>query len=232
MKEKEKLLLIQIIPNFISIFIFIIIISSINCECPYIISLKPSFIEKYINYKIIQCITKIGINIPKNILLFIMSGLCLLYLLCFIITFIKLSSTISKYCSNFDYLKNKFYDYLGLKNAKKKQIIEEVGLEEVKRESKETKEKEEEEEQSEKKEKSDEEKEKSEESNKSNKTSIHKNKSNTNKDQNDNNDLMNNNNNPYYNYYNNYNSNYYNPYYQYQMYNQYMMNYLRYFNKK
>ena len=144
MKKKKKLFLIRIIPNFISIFIFIFMISLINCECPYIIPLNPSFIEKYINYKIIQCITKVGINIPKNILLFIMSGLCFIYLLCFIITFIKLSSTISTYCSNFDSLKNKFYNYLGMKNSKRNQILEEVRLDEVKRTSKETKEKEEE----------------------------------------------------------------------------------------
>ena len=62
-----------------------------------------------------------------------MSDLCLLYLLCFIITFIKLSSTISKYCSNFDSLKNKLYDYLGLKLRKERQYLEEVRLDEVKR---------------------------------------------------------------------------------------------------
>ena len=220
----------------------------INCICDYKEKKENYKIEnEMVNIKIIKCYDKIGKDILKNYLLFIMAILSFLFLLCFIITLITLSSTISKYSENFDELKISFMSYLGIKqeNKKKKEIIkskktkkerndkEEKDEEEDEEENKEKK-KEKKEEDSEKEEDENEEEESEEEENKKEKekkseeskeTNINKNNENQN-----NFNMMNNN--PYYNYYMSslYMNNLYNPYTQYQMYNQYMMNYMKNWN--
>ena len=50
-----------------------------------------------INYKVIKCLNKLGKDIIKNYGFFIMTILSFLFLLCVIISFIKLSPTISRY---------------------------------------------------------------------------------------------------------------------------------------
>ena len=191
---------------------------------------KNKIEKSYFNYKIIKCFKKIGKDFKKNYLLFIMGILCFLFLLCFIITCIRLSSTVSKYVESFTNLKNIFVEYYQKYSKKETRPTKPKGKKEVKRISKFneinknenniTEKQEEEEEEGEN------EDEKEEKSNESGKTNI---KQNDNK----NNNIMNN---PYQNYYmNNAYAPYNNPYlqyqqyqqYQYQLYNQYIINYMQ-----
>ena len=66
--------------------------------------IKPDII----NIKIIKCIKKIFEDFPKNYMVFVMSFLCFLFLICFFTTSINLSKEISNYKSNFSSLKSNF----------------------------------------------------------------------------------------------------------------------------
>ena len=169
-----------------------------------------------INIKIIKCFNEIGKDIKKNYLFFIMGILCFLFLLCFIITCIRLSKNITKYVDNFDNLKNKFMEYYQNSIKQKEKAKNQCTKKHIKRNRSENNitEKEEEEEDD-------------DESNGSDETNVNNNNFN----------MMNN---PYNYYQNYYVNNQYNPYaqyqqyqqYQYQMYNQYMMNYMKNLNNQ
>ena len=189
---------------------------------------KNEIESESINFKVIKCFNKLGKDIKKNYMLFIMSILCFLFLLCCIISCIILSGILSKYVKYFEALKAKFWNYYPKEvkqDLKKKKEIEKI---EVKNRQK----------VNEIKEVVNEDEEEEEESEESNETNLDNKNNNKNNNQNNFNGL----NNPNYNYYMN-NPNFaLNPYIQYdqylqyrqmqqyqqyQMYNQYMMNYMK-----
>ena len=92
-----------------------------NCNLGGQKKTKNKIETESINIKVIKCFTKLGKDIKKNYMLFIMSILFFSFLLCFIITCIKLSGIITKYAQDFDPLKMKFLNYFP--NELKKEMI-------------------------------------------------------------------------------------------------------------
>ena len=181
---------------------------------------KNEIEKESINIKVIKCFNKLGKDIKKNYMFFIMTILCILFILCCIISCLKLSSIISKYVKDFEALKAKFLNYFPKENKedlKKKKEAEKIEIKN-KQKVKEIKEEEDE----------DDEEEEEEESNQTNLDIKNNNQNN-----------FNGWNNPNYNYFMNNPNLALNPYIQYdqylqyrqmqqyQMYNQYMMNYMK-----
>ena len=75
--------------------------------------------KEMFNYKVIKCINKIGKYIKKNYMLFIMSILCFLFILCFILTCIQLTTAINDYVEDFDTLKKNFLNCYKIEEKRK-----------------------------------------------------------------------------------------------------------------
>ena len=98
----------------------------IYCQCKLgEVQVEKNEIEnERFNFKVIKCINKIVKDINKNYMFFIMSILCLLFIICLIISCIQLTSTINDFVEDFDSLKINFLNCYKLEE--KKRIEEEL----------------------------------------------------------------------------------------------------------
>ena len=194
----------------------------IYCKCIYGEEHKRVEIETGgFNIKVIKCISKIGKGFMKNYMFFIVSILCFLFIVCFIISCISLSGTISGYVKEFEELKIKFLNYYKLEEKKEVKGKRKKGNKKKGAIKKEEKEKnddiyEEENEDDNEDEGEEEEEEEEEGLDESNETYVNK-KNDINNNQNN----INNMNNPYFNFY--MNNSAFNPYIQYHQYQQYQI---------
>ena len=84
--------------------------SKIYCNCIYDGEKRTSndIQPEIINVQITKCMKKIFDNFPKNYMVFVMSFLCFLFLVCFFTTSINLSKDVTIYAKNFSSLKSNF----------------------------------------------------------------------------------------------------------------------------
>ena len=200
--------------------------NKIYCNCIFSSSSKKKeeIESDKFNIKVIKCINKLFNNIEKNDIFFCLCIFCFSFIICFILTCIFLSKTLSKYLQDFTQLKYNILNYfpeLKKKYVKEKEktiIIQNNEKNSVNESQKENKISEKEDEENEDDEEEEEESDEIDEENANRKNNINP---------------MNN---PYYNYFlNNQNNQFniaYNPYYQYQMYQQYMAYYMNNFYNK
>ena len=199
----------------------------IYCKCIYGEEHKRVEIETGgFNIKVIKCISKIGKGFMKNYMFFIVSILCFLFIVCFIISCISLSGTISGYVKEFEELKIKFLNYYKLEEKKEVKGKRKKGNKKKGAIKKEEKEKNddiyEEENEDDNEDEGEEEEEEEEGLDESNETYVNKkNDINNNQNNPNNQNNINNMNYPYFNFY--MNNSAFNPYIQYHQYQQYQI---------
>ena len=199
--------------------------NKIYCNCIYGSTAKKrkEIKSEPINYSVIKCINKLMKDVVKNYLFLVMAFLSLIFLICFIITCIKLSSTISQYVKDFEVSKTNFLNYYKGNNRNEKEKNKEREKSENSETEKISKIKEEDNE-------DEGEDEEDGEISDENDVGYFNNKANNNKQ--NNNDF----NNQHYNYIMNNPYNAYNPYIQYEQYLMYhhynMMNYMKNYNNQ